>query len=177
MNDTVNGWIWDNYLNITALGILAFSALILFFPERRHRIVYRLAILLTGGAYLAALWYVTLGNRVPADDYRYNFQVFWSYRVIAESKSRVLLRENIANLIAFLPFGMFLQELSEGRIKWYRCAVAAGALSVSIEAAQLYFKLGLCEWDDVIHNTAGALLGYGLARLIKNNADMLRHAG
>jgi glycopeptide antibiotics resistance protein len=33
------------------------------------------------------------------------------------------------------------------------------ALSAGIEFLQYHFCLGRCEIDDVIHNTAGALLG------------------
>ena len=167
MDSAVHGWISTNYLHIVVAGIFAFTVLILFFSDRKNRVLYRILIFLTGAIYLAALLYVTLGNRTPASNYNYNFKVFWSYEQIAKNGSRFLLWENIANVFAFLPLGMFLQELFEKRIKWFQCALGAGLLSMTIESAQLIFKLGLCEWDDVIHNTAGALLGYGLACLIK----------
>lgn len=32
-------------------------------------------------------------------------------------------------------------------------------LSMSIEVIQLVFRLGLFEWDDMIHNTLGCVLG------------------
>lgn len=49
------------------------------------------------------------------------------------------------------------KPLSGGRLL---CAVLAGfGLSCVIEVSQLVFKRGLFEFDDILHNTLGALLG------------------
>ena len=39
-------------------------------------------------------------------------------------------------------------------------------LSVSIEALQFVFKFGFSELDDVIHNTLGCMIGYGVYALV-----------
>ena len=40
------------------------------------------------------------------------------------------------------------------------CAFIAGvAFSVFVEASQYYLRRGLCETDDVIHNTIGVVVG------------------
>ena len=43
-------------------------------------------------------------------------------------------------------------------------------LSASTEMVQLFFKLGLCEVDDLISNTLGTLVGVGLYKGYKRLA-------
>ena len=40
-------------------------------------------------------------------------------------------------------------------------------LSALIESAQLLFHLGWCDIDDVINNTAGAVVGYGIWYMLR----------
>lgn len=46
-----------------------------------------------------------------------------------------------------------------------------GVISCVIEGLQLWLQKGLCELDDVFHNTLGAIVGYGLYQWI---ASVLR---
>lgn len=63
----------------------------------------------------------------------------------------------LANVIMFLPVGVLA-----GRIwRWRGLWVAAG-LSIGIELLQLITARGLCEFDDVIHNMIGAVIGVGI---------------
>lgn len=39
-------------------------------------------------------------------------------------------------------------------------ALCRGRFSLSIELIQYWFGLGVCEMDDVLHNTLGVLAGY-----------------
>ena len=51
---------------------------------------------------------------------------------------------------------------------WRRCILVVlvlAAMSAGIEYLQYHYALGRCEIDDVIHNTAGTLLG-SLAALL-----------
>lgn len=54
-------------------------------------------------------------------------------------------------------------------------AVTAAIASASIEITQYATALGLCEVDDVISNTIGALIGYALLERMKEEFDMERH--
>ena len=39
-------------------------------------------------------------------------------------------------------------------------------LSVGIETLQFVFRKGFSEFDDVMHNTLGCLIGYGMYKVI-----------
>ena len=43
-----------------------------------------------------------------------------------------------------------------------RVILAAFLLSMTIEVTQLIFRCGLCELDDMIDNTLGAIVGYAV---------------
>ena len=77
---------------------------------------------------------------------------FWSY------SHPELRMEIVLNYILFIPFG-FLLYLCFGK-KWGLKVVLIGfLLSVSIEIVQLVFRIGLFEFDDMIGNTVGCLIG------------------
>ena len=64
----------------------------------------------------------------------------------------------IGNLIWFVPLGMYVRYRStRGGI--LRAAVFGLALSFFIESMQYLFGTGISELDDLILNTAGAVLG------------------
>ena len=66
----------------------------------------------------------------------------------------------LTNIIMFVPVGVLA-----GRIwRWKGLWVAAG-LSAAIEILQLITARGLCEFDDVIHNMIGALIGVGVVMI------------
>jgi hypothetical protein len=70
------------------------------------------------------------------------------------------LRDPLGNLLLFVPFGL-VAPLALRLRDWRRVAGAAAAISGTIELSQLMFGLGsLGSIDDVIFNTAGALVGF-----------------
>lgn len=71
-------------------------------------------------------------------------------------------KQILLNIAMFIPIG-FLLALKKG---WKSIPVALG-ISLIIELTQLMSRRGLFEFDDVIHNTLGALLGCGLLSFIK----------
>lgn len=60
----------------------------------------------------------------------------------------------LANVIMFVPVGVLTGLLWKWRGLW-----AAAGLSIFIEILQLITARGLCEFDDVIHNCLGAVVG------------------
>ncbi len=75
-----------------------------------------------------------------------------------------MVGENILNMILFVPVG-FLLGCGFLGMTWKRALLTGCGLSVAIELLQLVFQKGFCETDDVIHNVAGCLIGYGLWRI------------
>ena len=77
---------------------------------------------------------------------------FWSY------SHPELRMEIVLNYILFIPLG-FLLYLCSGEKYGLRVVIAGLLLSVSIELIQLLFNIGLFEFDDMIGNTVGCLIG------------------
>lgn len=120
--------------------------------------------------------YVTLCNRYQAPDLRYKLQIFWSYREVIFNHNQFILWQIIWNIIAFVPMGNALYylldrtEYSHGgdrKRKFYKVVLSCGIFSAGIELIQLFFRIGLFEFDDIVHNTLGAVIGYGIAEVGK----------
>ena len=92
-------------------------------------------------------------------------ELFWSYNRILRG-DRYLLYENIMNIVMFIPIG-FLFGCMFSLSKWWVTLLIGICLSVSIELLQLGFHRGLCELDDLIHNTTGCLTGLLIAVVMK----------
>lgn len=109
--------------------------------------------------YLFANLYLTILSR-PARIYHHmELTPFWSY---IGALDRADLREEILlNVILYIPFG-YLMHYAFPKMKWWMVAGAGFLLSGFTETVQLFFKLGLCEVDDLISNTLGTLAGIGL---------------
>lgn len=77
------------------------------------------------------------------------------------------------NILLFVPFGILLPLLNKKTDKPYFVIPIGAASSLIIEAVQYIFKIGVFEFDDVLNNTVGVLLGYCVYRLfssIRNKA-------
>lgn len=68
------------------------------------------------------------------------------------------------NIGMFLPVGFFLPLLWRNR-KWYHAALAGGLFSLTIEFVQVFVGR-VSDIDDVMLNTAGAILGFALYYII-----------
>lgn len=81
------------------------------------------------------------------------------------------------NVIVFIPIGMILGSLlrvkgsstSEATksMTWLMVAIIGCGISVTIEAMQYFLHRGFAETDDVMHNTVGCVIGYGIYKLVR----------
>lgn len=63
-----------------------------------------------------------------------------------------------------IPVGTIIPCLS--KYKKFAITIASGvSISLFIELLQLVTKRGLFEFDDIIHNTLGVIIGYGIYKL------------
>nr|MBP3598710.1 VanZ family protein [Eubacterium sp.] len=92
-------------------------------------------------------------------------QPFSSYIMAWNSASPAEWRNLFINILLFVPFGFLVPFLWEkGKTFW--CAYAAGGIvSILIECLQFVFKRGIVEFDDVLNNVVGTMIGYGVYRL------------
>lgn len=84
--------------------------------------------------------------------------------VIRTGGAYYFFRLFLGNIAAFVPLGAYLAfrtKLSAGAI-----ALVGTVMSAAIEALQFMFDVGFTEIDDVILNTAGALIGAAAVRII-----------
>ena len=114
-----------------------------------------------------AEWY----HRVPADTARFNFIPFYeirrflTYRETIGTSGTVL---NLAgNVLGFIPLGIMLPVLRPLFARAGRTVLAGLLLSAAVEGLQLALRVGSCDIDDVILNTAGAAAGYLIYHLVK----------
>ena len=96
----------------------------------------------------------------------YNYVPFREIRrfahVFARRPSAGAFLNLFGNVIGFMPLGFFLPVMSRS-FRSFRCACAAGfILSCVVELIQFVTHSGCCDVDDVLLNTAGAMIGYGL---------------
>ena len=87
---------------------------------------------------------------------RYQTTLFWSWGEWDRQGQQI-----IANIIAFIPIGVLA-----GRLWRWKGLLAAALFSIFIELSQLISHRGLFEFDDIVHNSVGALIGIGVLIII-----------
>ena len=105
---------------------------------------------------------VTVISRESGAESRIQLEPFRSYWDFGEhSYFLECFATNVLNVALFVPMG-FLMGCGFRNIAWSKVAQWGCLLSIVIEILQFVFRKGYCEVDDVIHNTLGCLIGYGV---------------
>ena len=107
--------------------------------------------------YCFLVFSITVLTRKPTYAVRYQTTLFWSW-----GEWDRLGKQIIANIIAFIPFGILA-----GRLWRWKGFLFAVLFSIFIEISQLISHRGLFEYDDIVHNSVGALIGIGLLTIMK----------
>ena len=111
--------------------------------------------------YLLMLGSVTLLSRGNS----YNggrYPLFYSYRDAWYSFSAQGWRNLILNIWMFVPLGFLLPMGIRKMRRFWKTALCGFVVTVVIEILQYLTQRGMFEWDDVLNNTVGAMIGYGL---------------
>lgn len=74
--------------------------------------------------------------------------------------------EVVANILLFVPFGVYLVLLTPSW-RWWQNAVVFVAASLALETAQHLLSTGSFDITDVIDNTAGGLVGLAVFALAR----------
>lgn len=70
-------------------------------------------------------------------------------------------RNLILNILMFVPFGFLLPVgIRKMRVFW-RTYLCGFIVTLGIEVIQLVSGKGIFEWDDILNNTVGTMIGYG----------------
>ena len=108
--------------------------------------------------FLAIVFASTVFTRTPTVR-RYELIPLWSWYGVIVNHSQGLLIENLLNMILLLPVGILLPMILDSRLRPSMVFLIGVLISAAIELSQLIFQRGLFEWDDMIHNGLGCMLG------------------
>ena len=115
------------------------------------------------GEYLFFIYGITVIFRTTNAKLSHYFSPFSSYKSLLKGEMPPLLYEMFMNVVLFIPVGLLLgpQVLKcTVRQQWLITFLVGIGLSIGIELLQLAFRKGSFEIDDIIHNTAGCLIGF-----------------
>ena len=120
---------------------------------------------------LLLLWLITVFTltvfiRQPFEGQHFQGELFWSYTYGISNIGTRFVVQMIENVIMYIPFGFLFPFLLKGKCPDIAalgiCILVGAAVSFSTESLQYFCKLGLFEFDDVIHNALGTIIGFVL---------------
>lgn len=116
--------------------------------------------------YCFLIFATTVLARTSQDNVSYNLTPFRLFEINEWWTNHDLMLQIKANILMFVPIGFLLMlagRVFKGKLVRALFAIvsiiASFSFSVLIEYMQYRFHRGLCEADDVIHNTIGAVIG------------------
>ncbi len=109
--------------------------------------------------YVVVVLNITLLSRTPSVRRRM-LTPFWEYRELIYGMDRLYwFGQIIGNIVMLMPLGIFLC-LMYRRLNAIHIGIIGCAFSTFIETTQYFTGRGLLEFDDIFHNTLGAVIGY-----------------
>ena len=159
-------------VKLTAVLCILFPFLVFVISlllEKTHRKTrwFRISIFVL---YVGLILYLTVLRNNIETDHQIQLVPFWSYEKFYDPQYRWQIYMNV---FLFIPFG-FLLGWALNRNVLHVILLGAG-FSVCLEAAQYIYYLGLCDIDDVIHNTLGTVIGYIYWVVLKGSCVLLRY--
>ena len=116
--------------------------------------------------YIFVVFTVVFLGRISRGDRAYILYPFYSYREAWNDWSTFGWGSIILNIVMFIPLGILLPLWSEKLHRYYKVAFIGFLFTLFIECVQYVLRLGVFEVDDLIHNTLGTLIGYGIIMII-----------
>ena len=174
MNDIFEYMIRDlshpiNYLPMaagTAVLIAVFIWLGKIIFKRSHIfqwLSHKSGVIFLFSVYCYVLLYEAFFSRPPGSRNTVSMTLFQTWGTTAQSHAYV-----IENVLMFIPYGLFISMLAEWRTikKGWLCILTALLSSSALEFAQWITMRGHCQLDDVVMNTLGAGIGWGIYAVI-----------
>lgn len=134
----------------------------LYILNRKHKKSFLLCLLTAWS--IAHIFAMTLLGREPGSvGKRFELELFWSYKEALYGNTEMGM-EIAANILLFIPAAICLPVLFPFfRSIWHMLALTCLTTSC-IELIQGISGMGLFEFDDILNNTAGAVLGWAVYR-------------
>lgn len=107
--------------------------------------------------------------------YKYSFcpYLFQSYRSAWNTASEVEWRNIILNILMFVPIGFLVPVVFPKMQSFWKVSLTGLGMTILIEGIQLIAKRGIFEADDLLDNTLGAMIGYGMYVLLRYLAECI----
>lgn len=109
-------------------------------------------------------YFLFFSERYGIDQYRYNLKFLKEIKRFIRYREQLGLKSFVVNImgnvIAFAPFGFLLPLLNIKFRKIFYITFLSLLFSLSVEAVQLIFKVGIFDVDDLLLNTIGGITGY-----------------
>ena len=123
---------------------------------------------------------ITFGSREPSESLQVSLNPIKAYQTIIRSATIALKNGSmpeiikrlswygdvisgpLLNVILFIPFGYLVPLVFAIICRWWKVLIIGFVFSLLIEFLQLATHLGWFDASDLLHNTVGAWIGYGL---------------
>lgn len=134
--------------------------------EFNYKAVMKLLFIIYMCVLVYVVFFAEAMGRTPQDGYVYNLtplkeiKRFMKYIWDNDALGSVARLNIFGNIIAFIPFGIYLPYTSESKLGFISTFLYTFSLSLTIELVQLITKVGSCDVDDIILNTLGGVIGY-----------------
>lgn len=163
--------IYSGYNPMVLYAALALGVLVLAFffgkiyvdhPRSTNR-----KMLVVLGIYLCVVAYVTLFIRIGTVEKSIRTVPFDDLQQAFLQRDPEMALHFLLNVAMFIPLGLLIPATNPKYLGRCSFALLGGLVaSTVIEGAQLIFRLGQSDVDDILANTLGAVLGYALTRFI-----------
>ena len=136
--------------------------------KNEANLVRAVSWLIFTGYILALIYFMffseTYGRTGVEREYCYNLQPFKEimrfYKYRRQLGFMAVATNLFGNVAGFVPFGFILPIINKKKRRFFSVVLLSFELSLFIECAQLIFKVGSFDVDDLLLNTIGGALGY-----------------
>ncbi len=144
----------------------------LCFNRNKENGKYRTAILYGGiAAYLYFVLVITILGRPSMGMMQAHLVPLWSwFQAIFGGERWYYFKEILLNVLLFIPIGFLAGAI--WKIKAWRGFLYGLGLSLVIELIQLLSCRGEFEWDDMLHNAVGFLLGVLIVNALRKKCSI-----
>lgn len=143
-----------------ANGIMAGVLVFKIYKKGKGRIRFSCILFII---YIEILMQTAFFSREPGSRQQIDLNLFgtWGQTAIAHAYF-------IENIIMFIPFGLLAPMVFERMRKVRFCVFIGFLCSCGIELSQLITQRGYCQLDDVVTNTVGMLVGWGIWKMLSS---------
>lgn len=108
--------------------------------------------------YMFTILCATYLGREPSEP-EAQWEIFWTLKKALKTGEWRYWYFIIGNILLFVPLGYLLCHIFNGKCYWVWSVLFCLLFSCIIEAVQYFTGTGLCEMDDIFHNTVGGIIG------------------